>query len=340
MFKKNITKILLIIALFLALFMPKRAIAGLCFANPATSLVGAGMFTNVDWAGIFPMRLGGVQITPGIPDLHDELPPICVCTIPVPRMGCTFSFWSPEDLTEAVQVPWCFPGIGVGTIVNPTGVYGNGTIPKKLHHMAFFQAHYYNYPVWAILGLLTDVACLQSPLGSNITIPFISEPDPTWQSDILADFASPEAVLFANPVAQMSCVADSVAAQIYQPLNAMFWCMGSWGSVYPVDGDTGGSKDQVESAAAIAGKTIYWMHHILLQPGTSGAPTYLLACSNYPDPIWQKSAVRLDLSLPIPEPMTQPIGQTSLVWSELHNVPAIGGNYTFTTFNEQDCCVF
>ena len=334
--RKNIS---LIFMVFLLLFTPKIASAGVCNANPATSLVGAGMFTNIDWAGIAPIRIGGVPVIPGMPDVQDEMPPVCLCSNPVPRIGITFSMWNPENLTEVVQDPYCFPGVGIN-IPNPTGVFGNGTVPKKDHHMAFFQAHYYNYPVWAAIGMLQDAACMQSPAGSTISIPFISEPDPIWQSDILADFASPEAVLFANPVAQMSCIADSVASQAYQPLNFMFWCMGSWGGVYPVDGDTGGTKDNLESAAAIAGKTIYWMHHILLQFGTAGPLTYEGSCQDYPDPIWQKSQVRLDLSLPIPEPYLQPIGQTSIVWSELHNVPFIGGNYTFTTFDEKDCCLF
>lgn len=171
-----------------------------------------------------------------------------------------------------------------------------------------------------------------------MAIPFITEVDPIWQSDILATFANPEAVLFANPIMQFSCAADSIAAQVYQPLDPMFWCMGSWGSVFPIDGDTGGSKDSVQDAAAIAGKLMFLMHEYALQLGTTGPLSYMWACQNFYDPIWMKSAYRYDMSMPIPEPFLQPVGMTSLVWSMLHDLPFMGGNYVFTTFNEQDCC--
>ncbi len=331
-------KIIFVLLLLSLLVLPvKKATAGVCHANPATSLLGPLMFTNIDWAGMFPIRLGGVPVVPGIPDDQDSQPATCVCTTPIPRIGLSFSIWLPQNITEVTADPFCFQAMGIN-IPNPAGVFGEGSIPKNNHRMAFYQAHYYTYPVMAILGLFTDVACLQAST-SEVTANFITEVDPMWQSDILADFASPEAILFSNPVLTMSCIADSVSAQVYQPLNFMFWCMGSWGSVYPVDGDVGSGKDNLESAAAVGGKTVYWMHHILLQWATAGPPTYEGACQDYPDPIWQKSQVRFDLALPIPVPMTTPIGQTSLIWSHFQAVPFIGQTYDFVNFNEVDCCL-
>lgn len=337
-------KFIVVLLLFFAvLSFGGKSYAGVCkvgdtiFTQPPL-----GIFSDVDWAGIFPIRVGGKDVVSGIPDIQDYLPPVCLCQRlppPVPPIpGITFSMWQPAHLTEVVQEPYCFQAFGV-VIPNPTGVFGIGNPGgKKIHHYAFYQAHYYEFPLLDILSLAQDLICLQSPFGSNINIPFISEPDPAWQSDILATFGSPEAILFANPVAQLSCMADSAASQIYQPLDPMFWCMGSWGGVFPVDGDTGGTKDPVEGAAAIGAKLQFLVHQYLDQWGTVGPPTYFGVCQDYPDPIWIKSAVRYDLSMPVPEPVTQPIGQTSLVWSMLKDLPALGGNYVFTTFTEQDCC--
>ncbi|MHB1755564.1 MAG: TraU family protein [bacterium] len=337
---------ILIISLFIlaVLSFSLKAYAGVCkigdtiFTEPP-----AGIFTAVDWAGIFPIRIGGAVVAPGIPDKQDYLPPACFCQrLPPPAPpipGITFSMWQPAHLTEVVEQPYCFPSLGF-QIPNPTGVYGNGSGPSKGHGLTFYQSHYYNFPLLNILGIAQDLICLQSPFGSNINLPFISEPDPMWQSDILATFGSPEAILFANPIAQTSCIADSVAAQVYQPLDPMFWCMGSWGGVFPVSGDTRGGKDMVQGAAAIAAKTQFLMHEYLNQFGTVGPPTYMGVCQDYPDPVWIKSAVRYDMSMPVPEPVVQPIGQTSVVWSMAKDLPALGGNYVFTTFTEQDCCAF
>jgi len=340
---KHIKLILLLFLLLISAFSVKTY-AGVC--KPGVTIFTeppAGLFTDVAWTGLFPMRVGGVSLYGGIPDVQDYQPPACLCQRlppPVPPIpGITFSMWQPAHITEVVTQAWCFQAFGI-PIPNPTGVYGNGSAPHKGHGLAFYQAHYYDFPLLDILGLAQDVICLQLPTGSNINIPFISEPDPMWQSDILATFGSPEAVLFANPVVQTSCMADSVAAQIYQPLDPMFWCMGSWGGVFPVDGSTRGGKDQVEAAAAIAAKTQFLMHQYLDQWGTVGPPTYFGVCQDYPDPIWIKSAVRYDLSMPVPEPVVQPIGQTSIVWSMAKDLPAMGGNYVFTTFTEQDCCAF
>ena len=321
-------------------FFTPKADAGVCQTGHIINPI-----TDIDWLGIFPIRIGGLSVGPGIPDKQDTVRPVCLCLIPVgdivvPKPGITLSFWSPAHFTEVVEEPYCFAALGFQIPIGAASLYGNGSIPKKIHSYAFYQSHYYDFPIWAILGLLTDLICLQSPLGSSISIPFITEVDPIWQSDILATFANPEAILFANPIAQFSCAADSLTAQVYQPIDAMFWCEGAWGSIFPVDGDTGGSKDSVEDAAAIAGKMQFLMHEYALQLGTVGPLTYTGTCQNFYDPIWQQAAVRYDLSMPIPEPFLQPVGQTSIAWSWGKDIPYIGGNYVFTTFNEQDCCAF
>ncbi len=334
---RQITKtVLFLSSICLFLFLSPLKSYAVCdtgyFLNP---------ITNIDWMGVFPIRVGGVPVVPGIPDEQDYLPPVCVCTMPVPRIGTTLSFWAPDKLAEVVSTPFCFQAFGIG-MSNPAGVFLGGSRAKKMDKMAFFQAHYYTFPIWAMMGLFTDLSCLQasSNIGGSPAIAYISEPNPVWQSDILAAFASPETVLFANPAAQLSCIADSVSAQIYQPLDPLFWCMGSWGSVFPLDGDTGGSKDYVQDSAAIAGKTIFMMHQDFIQEGTTGPLTYTLWCQDFPDPIWIKSAVRLDLSMPVPEPVVQPIGQDSVLWSMFKNPPYIGDNFVYTVFNEKDCCAF
>src|SRR3546814_4261198 len=60
---------------------------------------------------------------------------------------------------------------------------------------------------------------------------------PTWQSGTLGAIIQPEGILFGNPAAGLACMSDSAAAAAGKVIDPLFWCMGSWGSTYPVAGD-------------------------------------------------------------------------------------------------------
>ena len=154
--RKYLKIILLTVFIFFGFSL--KAYAGVCkigdtiFTEPP-----AGIFTSVDWDGIFPIRIGGATIVPGIPDEQDYLPPVCLCQrLPPPAPpipGITFSMWEPAHITEVVQEPYCFQAFGL-LVPNPAGVYGMGQPGgKKIHHYAFYQAHYYNFPLLNILGI-------------------------------------------------------------------------------------------------------------------------------------------------------------------------------------------
>lgn len=52
----------------------------------------------------------------------------------------------------------------------------------------------------------------------------------------LTSILNPEAVIFANPIAQGACAADAVASAAKTSVDALFWCAGSQGSMYPFNG--------------------------------------------------------------------------------------------------------
>jgi conjugal transfer pilus assembly protein TraU len=57
----------------------------------------------------------------------------------------------------------------------------------------------------------------------DFDLAYMTEVDPLWNDDSLAFIINPEALLFGNPIAQTACVADSVAAAVYQPIDPLFW---------------------------------------------------------------------------------------------------------------------
>ncbi|MFP1526985.1 TraU family protein [Escherichia coli] len=51
------------------------------------------------------------------------------------------------------------------------------------------------------------MGCLE---GGDLDIAYLSEIDPTWTDSSLTTILNPEAVIFANPIAQGACAADAM----------------------------------------------------------------------------------------------------------------------------------
>ena len=73
---------------------------------------------------------------------------------------------------------------------------------------AFYQVHWYVYPLLAWMNLLTDLACMTP---ETFDVLYITEGDPLWDDDELAFLLNPEAVLFANPSPDTVIVQSSLS---------------------------------------------------------------------------------------------------------------------------------
>ncbi len=106
-----------------------------------------------------------------------------------------------------------------------------GTAKKddKQVNGAFYHVHWYKYPLTYWLNIITSLGCLQ---GGDLDIGYLSEIDPTWggqRPDLHSESGGGH---FANP-AQGACAADAVASAAKTSVDALFWCAGSQGSMYP-----------------------------------------------------------------------------------------------------------
>ncbi|MFP3340428.1 TraU family protein, partial [Micrococcus sp. SIMBA_131] len=79
------------------------------------------------------------------------------------------------------------------------------------------------FPAFSILGFFYGITCIGE---SEFDVAMLPEIVPTWNNEILALVINPEALLFANPVANLACAADSAGALAGRPVNSLFWCMG------------------------------------------------------------------------------------------------------------------
>lgn len=290
--------------------------------------------TDVAWGCIFPIRIGGVAQIGGN-DASDSdgegNNPLCVCSRSGQTgIGLRVTLWDPAAIIDTVVDPWCMNFIGVNLAgenqANLAGKHDQSGLTAKL----FQQSHYYIYPAWKILDMFTDVNCMQE---SEFDIALMTELLPTWQNDLMAILTNPEAVLFANPVATLSCIADSQASTFGSPLNALFYCMGGWGQSYPLAG-TITARDAAIGSAGLAARTIFLM-------GRSGMlkDTQPDGCSYRYAPIWTKSHYKFQMLKPTRESVCHNIGQPGALWASYKKSAAQSDNFSWMVFRKVTCCV-
>ena len=300
-----------------------------------TGALTVDIILKADYTAMFPLRIAGIPIIPGrIQDVGGSVSsPICICKDPIPRIGIPVSFFEPSRLIEVVKDPYCFPSMGFGLTTSGGTLGGTSGDDGSGNQSTFYQAHYYIFPIYALLELLTDFICLQM---TGFDMAYLTEVDPLWNNDTLSAILNPEALLFGNPISNLACIADAVTSAVFEPIDALFWCKGSWGNAYPLTGQTGGDG-YVEGGASVAASLIYKLHRQLVLWGSWGQAGL---CGYYPAPIWRKSAYRLQIVTPIPSLYATTIGTTGMLWSFGKNPPFVGDNFSYLLFKKRECCAF
>ncbi|WP_105604422.1 TraU family protein [Cronobacter sakazakii] len=286
--------------------------------------------TDIGWSCIFPMRIAGVQIVGGEENASHGDSPVCVCKGgAIPTIGLRTSFWEPKRIIDTVTDPYCMMPLGTSLNTPKPGTLAGGLNDNDTSKRAFQQSHYYIFPAWKILNMFYDIPCLDD---EGYDVAMMTEILPQWNNDILSLIINPEALLFANPISTITCSADAAAATFGMPLNALFWCMGSWGNAYPLSGSIT-STDYVEANAGIAARTIYMMGRLGMLWNTSAD-----GCYRELAPIWRKDRFKLQMMRPTRSTTCLPLGREGLLWTGGKHDPR-KDNFMWMMFDKKDCCV-
>jgi len=328
-------------------FLLLSLLAALAFASPAQkaclatgegtpqTAFGVWMSALSTLYNIFPIKIGGVKIG-GYGGLEDtdtvSSNPICVCMDPLPRIGLKVSLWEPIALVEVTAIPGCSPAVGLPL---PAGLYPM-SFGANTQGPAYFtyQAHYWKFPVFSLLELFLDFICLEK---GGIDLAYVTEYDPLWQNDLWAAILNPEALLVANPVAQKTCSFDAAAANAGFPQDHLWWCLGSWGSLYPFT-KTHGQTTAISAQMAVTAKLLAKLHREGFLWGSVGEGAL---CGKYPMPIMRKSQYAILPVHPVPHPTRIPIGRSELLWGEGKEAP-LKNHHVFVNviYRKRDCCAF
>lgn len=307
--------------------------------DPACEGRWVNPITDVCWKCMFPMSLGSTQVSKGsLPDTENPSSPIQLCPAPPPifqRIGIAIGFWEPFAMTDVTRAPGCMVNMGGFTIPIPKVGTGAGTKTANDNPGTFYHVHWYKYPLISWLNIITSVGCMQ---GGEYDIAYLSELDPMWKDDMLALFTNPEAMLFGNPVAQMACAADAVAAEVHKPLDALFWCAGGHGSMYPFSGNLYTESSGLNSGVLLSERMNFKLHRQGMIWDTVGANKAV--CFEYPTVIMPKSRYRYQMVNTIPDAnQCHPLGRSVMRWQVGKEMPNSRKNYGYLIWKKRNCVV-
>lgn len=301
------------------------------FANP---------ITDVCWSCLFPLSIGSSKVASGKnADTKNPKNPVCVCD---KRIGLSIGYWEPISLVDVTYKPFCMVNLG-GFQLGMSDKYPKGSQNARqgLDNKSFYHVHWYKFPLMSWLNLLTSAACMQA---GEFDIAYLSELDPSWNSESLALILAPEAVLFGNPIAQSACAADAISATTHgKPLNKLFWCAGAHGSLYPITGTVQEHVSGSQASTLLAERMIYKLHREALLWDSSGKDSKAL-CHERPHPVMPKNRYRYQMTYPYAAISKnfgcKALGSSTVFWESGKEYPIKGEDFGYLIWRKRNCCAF
>lgn len=333
----------LAVLLVVALLQSSVSSASTCkgrFVNP---------ITDICWSCLMPISIGNLKIGDGVApkkrDTKNPSSPVCLCTksnVPVP--GLSIGFWEPVRLVDITRTPYCMTNLGGTTMGSDYRKIANHKSSSNAHDSkySFYHLHYYVYPLLYWLELVTDFVCLEK---SSFDVAYMSEFDPTWNDPKLQSILNPEALLFANPIAQSVCALDCASSTVTMPMDDLFWCAGCLGNIYPFSGANADHSGGVQTSSLLTARIIAKMHRAGLARETSSSDGRINGplCRKSIAMRIKKSQYKLQMLYPRPSsgPIgCWPIGLSDAMYSSFNEYPNDGEDWGYLIWRKINCCMF
>ncbi len=248
------------------------------------------------------------------------------------RTGTLVTVWEPIRIIETVKDPYCMLTDGEHNSDEAVEKGGTHSDTGAQEDHSVFQNVHIILPDYLMRSIMeVDARCVHSSLGNPME--YISEDDSAWNDDSIAEATYPLTSLFADYDLQMLCEYDSYTSQFGFSNPLLFWCMGSWGSTYPMSGHNN-NDEYVTGNIALAARAIY----IGARTGRIfDAASYY--CYAGPMPLWIKHYFKLQPLRPTLKQYLIPIGMSSLLWDERLNADMdCGDNFAWVLWRKRWCC--
>jgi len=310
---------------------------------------------DTNWNNLFPMTLvSGVKLGSGKNNsfLH-KMPAVCKCPHQVlPGAGITFH--TPDYLGEVVSEPMCvvsLPGAKLTSAYDRNRGSNGGNQSGSDGNAAYKHVHVFAFDLFKMMSFFKKfIGCLDTTEyastvpGANMTfgVKYLSEIDPMHPNTMWAIAFTPEALLFANPAGLFSCIPDMIASTFGRPVDALFWCGGVNGVMYPFDGYAKNSSGVVIENMDIMQRHLAKGHRSFLYSSTIGP---WAQCMTMPLGLVTKSQYRFDPTFPNPVRNGPPIlwGENPLKWATGRVIntpnPNNGQDSAYIIWQGRQCCV-
>lgn len=306
---------------------------------PSSKLFSQKLITDICWGCLFPIRMMGVSLGGGsVPDKASDKK-LCVCYdnngVPAPGMGV--GYWEPARLIETVRLAGCSPTLNGTTLPGSSrrNQGGSGNSPIDTSDSGFYHYHYYAFPLLLMLDLFTPGGCMSDGM-MDLDILYLSELDPTWNNSMLAFFTNPEAAAVANLPAQSACTIDAAIANTGNVNDSMWWCAGSWGSMYPFSGNMA-TKGFSKMTSLASTRAVAALHRRGLAQRTMGDDAM---CESVIEPMLPKSQFKFNMFFPVAEAQdSHVIGESTLKWGSGRKIPGFGEDAVYMMWRWNDCCM-
>lgn len=299
--------------------------------------------TDLCWSCMFPMILGKtvpVTVSGDLPDVETDATAFCLCGSDINvEGGLNFSFWEPLRTAEVVRHPWCFPSLGGISMEGPGSSDHARTsrTEETRRRTAFWNVHWYVSPWLFITEAVADTGCLET---APWDLAYLSELDPLWDDTVTSFLLSPDAALFTSAASGGACAVDCAAALLGTSDNALYWCSGCQGRVFPLSG----------WMAAMTGSLQAWhlMAHRFAQKLTREGVLFSGhgakgQCGPYPQPLFQKDVWRTQLMYPgrtaSGTSCCQPLGRSAALLGPYKTSPVTGEDGAILLWRKRDCCM-
>lgn len=304
------------------------------------------LVTDICWSCAFPMKFGSGGLTLPVSNGQEDTPnpggsPLCACGV---NTGTKISFWEPVRHVDVVRKPFCLTAMGVdmSNEISFDAPHGNQSSRDDTGTSSFYQAHWYVDPILPLLGAVLDSPCLEQAV---FDVAYLTEFDPLWNDDEMTSILNPDSFLFGNLVARLACSADCAAATAGFSNNALFWCAGCQGSMYPLNGHVAAHIGGVQASSLIVARLANKMHRQGLMWAASGSDGM---CGYYPQMLMDKTNYKYQMHFPVAQNKIggrccQPFGRSTILWGagkEIPNTPASEGgeDYAYMIFRKRNCC--
>lgn len=285
----------------LAALSSAPAKADISSVNPAcpNASVFSNIFNQICWdCFLDSLKIFGIGSRPN--GASDRLNlPACMCqdALGVPEFGWPLGFWSPQKINEVVTTPWCSPALGGIKLQDSfIGMGKNNAGRGDETSTAFYQYHYFAYPIMAMLGMMLLPDCSSGYVDFDLM--YISEIDPLWNNDLLTLLLNPEAIIFSTPATFAWCAADCVTTTLDNQKEEFYGCAGCDGNLYPFTGNINPQPDPVAGTSLITQRVLASLHRKGLARRTIGDEAM---CKPEFHPTIPRSQYKFSMMAPVPQ---------------------------------------